>query len=308
MKRGAVRLAILCAAGGLLPLGARLWWGFELLSHFRLQYVVIAAALAVIVLVCRKPLPALLLIAVAAVNAWPLVPYLGTTGGPASAVAASGIRVLNINVNAGNDAHAAILETIRAADADIVSIVELTPGLETALRALDERYPHRFINASGDNFGIGMLSKYPLIAKESFAVLDTAAIDSLIELPDGSIRFLAVHLVPPMGADLAATRNRQLDALAARARQITEPLLVCGDFNLTPYSPYFSDFVRAADLDDVRKGQAPGFSWPSTMPLLGIPIDHCFLRAPLAVKSVERLERMGSDHYPVLVSLNWLQQ
>ena len=31
-------LLIVWTAGGLLPLGARLWWGFEIFSPVRLQY------------------------------------------------------------------------------------------------------------------------------------------------------------------------------------------------------------------------------------------------------------------------------
>jgi endonuclease/exonuclease/phosphatase (EEP) superfamily protein YafD len=97
-------------------------------------------------------------------------------------------------------------------------------------------------------------------------------------------------------------RNRQLDQLAAYVKDIDEPLLVCGDLNLTPYSPYFDRFTEAAALTDVRLGQGLGFSWPTFFPMAGIPIDHCLFRGPLAVESIKRLEPFGSDHYPVHVS------
>ena len=104
---------------------------------------------------------------------------------------------------------------------------------------------------------------------------------------------------------MAQTRNRQLNQLAAYVTEVEEPLLVCGDFNLSPYSPYFDRFAEATDLQDVRRNQGIGFSWPSFMPLAGIPIDHCWIRGPLAVDSVKRLDQFGSDHYPVHVSLVW---
>jgi endonuclease/exonuclease/phosphatase (EEP) superfamily protein YafD len=106
---------------------------------------------------------------------------------------------------------------------------------------------------------------------------------------------------------MAEVRNRQLDQLAAYTKAIEEPLLVCGDFNLTPYSPYFDRFTAAAGLTDVRLRQGLGFSWPGFFPLAGIPIDHCLFRGPLAVESIERLDRFGSDHYPVRVSFIWKQ-
>lgn len=104
---------------------------------------------------------------------------------------------------------------------------------------------------------------------------------------------------------MARARNSQLDGLATYASQIEEPLLVCGDFNLTPYSPFFDRFAEAAGLSDVRRARGLGLSWPSFMPLLGIPIDHCLIRGPIEVESVERLNRIGSDHYPVQVTLVW---
>jgi len=114
-----------------------------------------------------------------------------------------------------------------------------------------------------------------------------------------------VHLVPPMSAELAATRNRQLVELTEYAAEIDEPLVICGDFNLTPYSPFFERFTAAAGLRHARLGQGIGISWPTFLPLAGIPIDHCFVRGPLTINRVERLDRMGSDHYPVLTELAW---
>ena len=58
-------------------------------------------------------------------------------------------------------------------------------------------------------------------------------------------------------------------------------------------------------LIEARRGKGIAMSWPSFMPLLGVPIDHCFIRKPLSARSVEHLERTGSDHYPVLVTLTW---
>jgi endonuclease/exonuclease/phosphatase (EEP) superfamily protein YafD len=297
------RLFVIAAIGGLLPLGATIWWGFELLSHFRVQYAILAMLLAVLAAAARMRRVALLLGGMAALNAWPLLPYLPIA--PATLESPIQLDVLNINVNAGNTDFAAIADAIRAADADLVAIIELTPELAQALRSLDDRYPYRFTAPDNGNFGVGLLSRYPLKTLSTLAIDPTAAIDSLVELPTRSIRFVAAHLYPPIGARMAATRNRQLEQLALYASSVDEPLLVCGDFNLTPYSPHFDRLTRTGRIRDVRLGQGIGISWPSFLPAAGIPIDHCLFRGPFAVKSVKRLARFGSDHYPVLVSLVW---
>lgn len=306
MKTGTLlaRLTVLAAIVGLLPLGARLWWGFDLVSHFRVQYLAVTLPLLVAVLACRRRTAALLLCATAGLNAWPLLPYLPASSATAASPGGSELKVLNINVNAGNRDYPAILDAIRGADADIVAVLELTPGLDDALRAVAAMYPYTYSLPATSNFGIGVLSRYPLAA-QTLPLLATKAIDGRVELPTGTLRFIAVHLVPPIHSDFAQMRNRQLGELAAVVRASGGPLAVCGDFNLTPYSPFFGGFREQSGLTEARRGKGIAMSWPRFMPLLGIPIDHCFIREPLGARSVEHLERTGSDHYPILVTLTW---
>lgn len=295
-------LLIVTIIGGLLPLGASHWWGFELLSHFRAQYVVLALLLlAVAIRFCRHLL-ALPLAAATGLNGWPLLPYLPST---APDLSGRQIDVLNVNVNSNNTNHADIVDAIRAADSDLVSIVELTPALDEALHVFADVYPYRFSAPATGNFGIGILSQYPLIEPASFSTVQTKAIDTIVELPTGPLRFFAVHLLPPKTPTMTRARNLQLDELAEYASGTEDSLLVCGDFNLTPYSPRFDKFVENTELRDVRRGRGLSFTWPTFMPLLGIPIDHCLIRGPMQVESVERMDRIGSDHYPVHVSLRW---
>jgi endonuclease/exonuclease/phosphatase (EEP) superfamily protein YafD len=295
-------LLLIVGVGGLLPLGAMVWWIFELFSHFRIQYLIVAVPLLVLAMTSRRTSLAVLIAAAVAVNARPLLAYLPTATDPETDFR---FDVLNVNVNAGNSGYSAIADAIRSADAGLVAVVELTPALDRALQILSETYPHRYAAPANGNFGIGILSRYPLIDVTEFSIGPTRAIDAMVELPAGPLRFIAVHLLPPMGKEMALTRNLQLDELAEYAATADEPLLLCGDFNLTSYSPYFDRFSETAELADVRLGQGTGFSWPSFLPLAGVPIDHCLIRGPLAVVSVERLDPFGSDHYPVRVSLGW---
>ena len=299
------RLVAVFALGGFLPLGASIWWPLELLSHFRIQYIVLAVLFAITAFACRHRTGASMLVLAAGVNVWPLLPYLPkATAGDSTFEFA----VLNVNVNSTNGKHAEIIAAIAAARPDLVSIIELSTAFDAALEAAAGDLSHRYTLPARGNFGIGIVSRYPISRAASLSLGETFAIDSTVELPSGQLRFLAVHLVPPMGETLARERNRQLERLADYAEAAPEPLLVCGDFNLTPYSPMFRRFADEANLRDTRLGRGLGISWPTFMPLLGIPIDHCLIRGPIEAKSVSHLERIGSDHYPVQVELRWLNE
>lgn len=69
------------------------------------------------------------------------------------------------------------------------------------------------------------------------------------------------------------------------------------------WSPSYKRFVKGSGLKNVRKGFGVLPSWPTFLPVGGIPIDHCLVRG-LSVESVELGQTVGSDHYPLFVSLS----
>jgi endonuclease/exonuclease/phosphatase family metal-dependent hydrolase len=152
-------------------------------------------------------------------------------------------------------------------------------------------------------FGIALLSRLPLRDVRPFWLESTHAIDARIATPDGALRLIGVHLRPPTTAAGAAERSRQLDALAGIVEEAGEPLAIAGDFNLTPYSPYFTRWLRETRLRDTRTGSGLGFTWPTFLPVVGIPIDHCIVSPEVAVAAFRRLPAFGSDHYPIVVEL-----
>lgn len=295
-------LLIVWTAGGLLPLGARFWWGFEIFSHFRLQYLAIALLLLVLAFTRGQIVIGVLLAATMAVNASPLLPDLPRRS---AAPTEPGLVLLNINVEARNAEHARVLERIRKSGADVVTLIELSHALDAKLVQLADLYPHRVSAPAAGNFGIAVLSRHPLRETMLFDLGPSPGIETVVDTAGGAVRVYAIHTKPPIGAALARTRNEQLDALAGRVRASDGPLLVCGDFNLSPYSPWFGRFERESGTRSARRGRGLGISWPAFMPLLGTPIDHCFLRGPLVASRVERMAATGSDHYPVRVTLRW---
>ena len=118
-------------AGGLLPLGGRLWWVLELFTHFRLQYLALALPFLAVALWQRWPVTSIALFAIMTVNAWPVLPDLpfGKAAEPGSEIV-----VLNINVQADNPEHDRVLERIRESGADVVTLIELSRPLAARLR------------------------------------------------------------------------------------------------------------------------------------------------------------------------------
>ncbi|HEY8932662.1 MAG TPA: endonuclease/exonuclease/phosphatase family protein, partial [Rariglobus sp.] len=88
----------------------------------------------------------------------------------------------------------------------------------------------------------------------------------------------------------------------------TEPVILCGDFNLSPGSaPYNLAMSRLHDVQAAGRGHRPQATFSSTRPLLRL--DHIFVSAHFDTQRAfvprNDLTRLASDHFPLLADLSF---
>lgn len=219
-------------------------------------------------------------------------------------------RLLFLNVLTRNAEKDAVNELIRSKDPDFVALVETNAAWIEALdQALLERWPHRQFHARSDNFGLAFYSKLPL---NSQAVHDdpthftTPWISATIQTPNDSLRILTTHPLPPMNAASFTARNEHFAEVTQEVLNGDPPTtIVAGDFNCTPWSPWFKKYCRDAGLENSMKGHGLGISWtPFGTKLLGLPIDHILVGADIQVIRRRVGPLVGSDHRPVIVDFS----
>ena len=148
-----------------------------------------------------------------------------------------------------------------------------------------------------------MFSRYELDFARPFVLGDVGAAEARVRTPQGTVTLFGVHLRSPTTPSREAMRNRQLDELATRVARVAGPVVVIGDFNITPYSPYFQDWLARTSLTDTRRGRTLSPSWPTLLPILAVPIDHCAVSRDVTIVAHRGLPAFGSDHYPILAEL-----
>jgi len=309
MLRWLDRLLVFCAAFvvivNVVPLGARLYWMLELTTHFRAQYVVVTAVVLALVALRKRWGLVAILAAAGAISVAPLLPYIPRSFGT-EAAAFTGtppLKVLTVNVSYRQFQAKRLLESVREADPDVVVVQELTPHAERVLADLDNEFPNfRKFPADGA-YGIGLWSKHELESGGTVALGRLPAIEARVRGPSGTFTLIGVHLSAPVTQRRAAARNQQLTELAARAAAIQGPLIVAGDFNTTPYSPYFTTFLEKSGLTDSRRGRTLSTSWPTMLRWVGIPIDHVTVNDRFTILSHRRLRNFESDHFGALVEV-----
>ena len=291
-------LAAGALAGVLASLGHLAWW-LELFTHFRLQYAIWLAGCWVALLWLRRPGLALAALALAAVNATPLLYYYA--GGAERPVAAGPeFKAVLLNVFFMNGSHERVLAYVRGAEPDVAIFLETTAAWVDELRSLEDVLPYQA--RVGEIFvasrqPLAALRSVPLTGRDNGAVVFRAASEGL------PLTLIAAHADWPLGPRVSAARNGQLDALAGLARSVDGPLLVLADLNTTAFSPAFRNLLARSGLGDCAAGRGLHPTWPALFPPLYLQIDHCLRGPGLEVTRLTTGPFVGSDHYPLEVTV-----
>jgi endonuclease/exonuclease/phosphatase (EEP) superfamily protein YafD len=218
-------------------------------------------------------------------------------------VAPHTIKILSANVLFHNRSAKRLLEIVHDESPDVVLLVEYTAQWAAQVDELRAAYPYYLEGPQRSPWGIALFSRLDFDAIKRIPVGNTEGIQAVVRTPNGPFTLIGVHLRSPTTPSAAAMRNMELDALATRVSRSTGPIAVVGDFNITPYSPFFEDWLARSGLTDTRRGRTMSPSWPAQLPILGIPIDHCFVGRGVVIVRHRGLPPFGSDHYPILAEL-----
>lgn len=284
-------------------------WIFELLTHFRLQYVIAGALLAVTLALYRRWIGAVVAVGLAAANAVPVLPYIDAPPRAASHRPDAAVRVMLVNLRHRFGDMDVTARLIRAEQPDIVLLTELLPAHLPALRALGDILPHRVGTPPRSIFDVVLMSRMAIAssrirfpASRMFPVIEAR----LCREPGGAatcLTVIAMHAPRPefrSGEDQIKTFTLVAErAAAVRDRRV----VVMGDLNTTPYSPRFRDLARRGGLTDAAIGAPWRTTWISRFPPFGLTLDHVLLGAALRPLGRRVADGIGSDHFPVIVDL-----
>jgi endonuclease/exonuclease/phosphatase family metal-dependent hydrolase len=159
----------------------------------------------------------------------------------------------------------------------------------------------------------------PIASSKSVEIVGT----QIIELPPNSgapliettrrwgsreVVILGLSIARPHNRGSSAFQQVEFNAAAEwslrQQRQEKREVVVMGDFNTTPWSGRYKQFLQDSDLRNSLRGFGLQPTWHAALPSpLMIAIDHC-LHSP-SIRTLNRATgaNIGSDHLPLLVEL-----
>ncbi|MEM9218863.1 MAG: endonuclease/exonuclease/phosphatase family protein [Cyanobacteria bacterium P01_F01_bin.150] len=283
-------------------------WGFAMLLELfpYLSGIVLLGVLFVLMLPSlrqqrvRVAIATLLLII-----SW--APILNWVGRPNLGATPDGIRVMAYNIWIDNTKIDAIAQSIRHENPDILFLTEIR---QKTMDGLKERldYSHSYRTTGSNN---ALFSRYPILDAKTDALGveprgRTFNLVATLQVDNEAVTVIGVHPPIPIIQKLFHIRNQQLDSLINASQTLKGKLIVLGDFNTTPWSPYWERFERKSQLQNAGRGQWLWATWYFNQTLttryIKIPIDHIMTRGFKPVKTWTGMTG-GSDHKPVITVL-----
>lgn len=298
-------VAVLAAALSALAFFGQLSWIVDLLAQFRLQALFGSIVLLLLSVMLRAWRVASMALAAIGLNGYALL----SVPVAASADYAPTITVMSFNLLGDNRRIDDLVAWLRERQFDVVAFEELTPSFSAQLETLGDVYPHRLVLPRNGGFGIGIISRRPLLQR---GVLFPAgpAFPMLRVSVDGDgkeIEIVVLHPPPPLNAPMANAHRQILQGVIDLPPNPYR--VVLGDFNSAPTALSLRRLMRLQNL--AGESVVPLPTWPTHYPwLLRIPIDHVFVGKGLALASVgtpvdsnAHPVNFGSDHFPQLAEI-----
>lgn len=306
-KRMPARLLVVAATlGALLSLTALFSQHhqlFDIISHFRVQYIVLLIPGIIVAIAIKRLISIVILFTALAVHlyavtlSWLPEPMQSNLAGSEDFTQ---ITVLNSNLLLVNTEYDAQVEYIRLINPDIIAFQEYTHAWDEQLSRRLTDYPYSITSPTHGVFGIALFSKYPIVdgGVEKLSPATTETIDARIALENREIRVIAVHPSPPASEEMYESRNELMMLIAERSAVHEGAMIVMGDFNSTPWTAHFSNMLTKGNLRNASAGSGIYPSWPTGLkgiPFL-IPIDHVLINPRVSAMHFETKEVPGSDH------------
>jgi len=238
------------------------------------------------------------------------------------------LRVMTYNIQAGGGDLSRIAETIRGSGADLVALQEVDVHWGARSSFADQatalanrlgmqsrfapiyRLPGENASAPAREYGVALLSKYPIVAwrNNTLTRLSTQAegappapmpgfLEATIDVRGVRVRVFNTHL--DYRPDPAVRRQQVAETLAI-VGDASAPTLLFGDLNAPPSAPELQPLLDRL-RDSWTASADSGFTYPATAPVKRI--DYVLSSKHFRVRTASVPESQASDHRPVVVNL-----
>lgn len=220
------------------------------------------------------------------------------------------LKLMVSNVLTPNNNTQAFVDLVQQKQPDLLITLESDQKWQDALTIIEPDYPYTVKVPLDNLYGMHLYSKFELIDPEVKYLLidDIPSIHTQLRLPNDEVIWLyCLHPMPPSPteADKSTTRDAELLMVGRHVKENNQTAILAGDLNDVAWSKTTLMFQRISGLLDPRIGRFFINTFHVDYPFLRWALDHIFHSPCFTLVDIERLPSIGSDHYPVLTTLQY---
>ncbi len=194
-----------------------------------------------------------------------------------------------------------IAKTVNSLNLDIFGMSEISfKDYEVLKSKLNFKYSLILEVERDYTFSNAIFSNFELTELRSIETIGGIILNARAKDIGFDNRISIIHLSTPVTQDWLIKRNKAYASLQGD--------IIMGDFNTTPWSPVFRDFLRNRnEYKNAANGRGFFCTWNCESRILGAQIDHIFYKKNSFVsKSFQSIQINGSDHNLILSKLELL--
>lgn len=308
LHEGARLAALFLFVAYAFSFAAPYFWFADLFRHFVFQYLIGAVILFVTLAAFRAKVGAAVMLVIALSCLFEI--YRATPQAQPIEPHDQEFKALVYNRKYTLSDHKSFIKYIQQEMPDVIFLQEARISHSDAVKEIMDLYPFQIHEPRQNAFGMVLFSRHKI---RDFEVVDTIRyrlnnfyIRATLEI-EGEIEVVVytMHPPPPIIPAAAMQRNEDIKNLSkAIANDTSENIIVAGDWNITPYSPHFKNFIRTTQMKNEYSSLLPVPTWPSFFPetLFQVPIDHILHKGDLELIEKRRGPHLGSDHYSLIAT------
>lgn len=306
-----------------------LWW-LASVNNFSVFYFLVVAFIALIAALMRRPVLVLRSVPFLIIGlVWFAPLFFPKAIAPATGTP---IKIVTFNLWAGNQQIDRVDEWMQAQSPDILVTQEsVTGGGFLNLPDMGDDYTLRQGMAlSGSGWGNVTQSRYEVIDSQPLTYSERSQ-RTVVDIDGQQVAVYNIHFniplgrtpqlaIPIIGERLSgffyyddSHRNEQAAGLVEQLKNEPLPYIVAGDFNLSDQAIPYWDLTAVATDSFREAGTGLGLSWSvlrqngERIPLLPpqVRIDYVWHSDHFRALSAEQGPYLGSDHLPLVVTLEW---
>ena len=303
-------LLSILTAGSLL---GRFHWLLDVLSHYHVQYTVgLTLCLLGLLLLRDFRLYLVGMVAALLVNLYLVAPfYWPPTAVAQAALTTTPLRVMALNISTSNAGYGQVVDLIRERQPDLVFMSEVREDLLAVLREeLTDSYPYLHAEPSRMTLGVAFLSRQPFVKVETIMPGGRGRryLRAEIAWQGQPVTIVGIHPLPPMTGEWAASRDSEIALMGQVANAATQPFILLGDLNASPWSQSMRGLLASTDLRYAMQGYGVGLTWRLAGVLLGAPLDYILVSPAWHVVDYVEGGDIRSDHIPIQADLTLVQE